>query len=233
MIESLRPVAAVGVCLLAAGLILLFGNRLHRNLREGITIAAAVCAAGLVFSMTPAVLDGQIYETRLWQIAEGVELAFRTDAAGMVFACIASFLWVLTSFYSIGYMRGHHEQNQTGYFAAFAVCVGSALGIALAANLMTFFIFYEMLTIATYPLVAHYRNDAAKQSGRKYLTYTLVSGQLFFAAICAVYVICGTGDFVAGGFLAETAGGGLPSGGVLCLLFLMMIVGGALDLVLR
>ena len=227
MIESLRPVAAVGVCLLAAGLILLFGNRLHRNLREGITIAAAVCAAGLVFSMTPAVLDGQIYEARLWQIAEGVELAFRTDAAGMVFACIASFLWVLTSFYSIGYMRGHHEQNQTGYFAAFAVCVGSALGIALAANLMTFFIFYEMLTIATYPLVAHYRNDAAKKSGRKYLTYTLVSGQLFFAAICTVYVICGTGDFVAGGFLAETSGGGLPSGGVLCLLFLMMIVGGA------
>lgn len=227
MIESLRPVAAVGVCLLAAGLILLFGNRLHRNLREGMTIAAAVCAAGLVFSMTPAVLDGQIYEARLWQIAEGVELAFRTDAAGMVFACIASFLWVLTSFYSIGYMRGHHEQNQTGYFAAFAVCVGSALGIALAANLMTFFIFYEMLTIATYPLVAHYRNDAAKKSGRKYLTYTLVSGQLFFAAICTVYVICGTGDFVAGGFLAETSGGGLPSGGVLCLLFLMMIVGGA------
>ena len=73
MIESLRPVAAVGVCLLAAGLILLFGNRLHRNLREGITIAAAVCAAGLVFSMTPAVLDGQIYEARLWQIAEGDE----------------------------------------------------------------------------------------------------------------------------------------------------------------
>ena len=227
MIESLRPVAAVGVCLLAAGLILLFGNRLHRNLREGITIAAAVCAAGLVFSMTPAVLDGQIYEARLWQIVEGVELAFRTDAAGMVFACIASFLWVLTSFYSIGYMRGHHEQNQTGYFAAFAVCVGSALGIALAANLMTFFIFYEILTVATYPLVAHYRNDAAKKSGRKYLTYTLVSGQLFFAAICTVYVICGIGDFVAGGFLAETAGGGRPSGAVLCLLFLMMIVGGA------
>lgn len=82
-------------------------------------------------------------------------------------------------------MRGHHEQNQTGYFAAFAVCVGSALGIALAANLMTFFIFYEMLTVATYPLVAHYRNDAAKQSGRKYLTYTLVSGPAVFC--CNLY----------------------------------------------
>ncbi len=227
MIESLRPATAVGVCFLAAGLILLLGNHLHRNLREAITISAAVCAAGLVFPMTPAVLNGQVYEARLWQIAEGVELAFRTDAAGMVFACIASFLWILTSFYSIGYMRGHHEKNQTGYFAAFAVCVGSALGIAMAANLMTFFIFYEMLTIATYPLVAHYRNDAAKMSGRKYLAYTLISGQLFFAAICVVYVLCGSGDFAAGGFLAEAAGEALPSNGALCVLFLLMILGGA------
>ena len=180
MIESLRPAAAVAVCLMAAALILLFGNRIHRNLREAITVIAAICAAGLIFSMAPAVAAGHVYEARLWQIAEGIKLGFRTDAAGMVFACIASFLWILTSVYSIGYMRGHHEKNQTGYFAAFAVCVGSALGIALAANLMTFFIFYEMLTIATYPLVAHGRDTTAKSSGRKYLAYTLISGQLFF-----------------------------------------------------
>ena len=227
MTESFRPAAAVGICLLAACLIMLSGNRLHRNLREAITIGAAVCAAGLVFSMVPAVLAGQVYQARLWQIAEGITLELRTDAAGMVFACIAGFLWILTSFYSIGYMRGHHEKNQTGYFAAFAVCVGSALGIAMAANLMTFFIFYEMLTVATYPLVAHYRNDAAKRSGRKYLAYTLISGQLFFAAICVIYALCGTGDFAAGGFLAEKAGTALPAGGALCLLFFLMILGGA------
>ena len=75
--------------------------------------------------------------------------------------------------YSIGYMRGHHEKNQTGYFAAFAACLASAVGIALASNLITFFIFYEMLTLATYPLVAHYRDDKAKASGRKYpVSYT-------------------------------------------------------------
>ena len=227
MIESLRPAAAVAVCLMAAVLILLFGNRIHRNLREAITVIAAICAAGLIFSMAPAVAAGHVYEARLWQIAEGIKLGFRTDAAGMVFACIASFLWILTSVYSIGYMRGHHEKNQTGYFAAFAVCVGSALGIALAANLMTFFIFYEMLTIATYPLVAHGRDATAKSSGRKYLAYTLISGQLFFAAICAIYLLCGSGEFEAGGFLAKKAGAVLPSDAVLCLLFLMMIVGGA------
>ena len=180
MIESLRPAAAVAVCLMAAALILLFGNRIHRNLREAITVIAAICAAGLIFSMAPAVAAGHVYEARLWQIAEGIKLGFRTDAAGMVFACIASFLWILTSVYSIGYMRGHHEKNQTGYFAAFAVCVGSALGIALAANLMTFFIFYEMLTIATYPLVAHGRDATAKSSGRKYLAYTLIERSALF-----------------------------------------------------
>ena len=105
MIESLRPAAAVAVCLMAAALILLFGNRIHRNLREAITVIAAICAAGLIFSMAPAVAAGHVYEARLWQIAEGIKLGFRTDAAGMVFACIASFLWILTSVYSIGYMR--------------------------------------------------------------------------------------------------------------------------------
>lgn len=226
-IESLKPAAAIGICLFAACIILLFGNRIHRNIREAITIAAAAAATGIIFSMVPEVLLGNAYETRLWEIAAGVTLAFRTDAAGMIFACIASFLWILTSFYSIGYMREHHEENQSGYFAAFAVCVASAIGIALAANLISFFIFYEMLTVATYPLVVHYRDDAAKRSGRKYLAYTLISGQLFFAAICAVYVLCGSGDFTAGGFLTEAAGERLPSDGLQCLLFLMMIVGGA------
>ena len=117
------------------------------------------------------------------------EFFFKKDLHSLKKICIRDSLWIVTSVYSIGYMRGHHEKNQTGYFAAFAVCVGSALGIALAANLMTFFIFYEMLTIATYPLVAHGRDATAKSSGRKYLAYTLISGQIFFAAICAIYLL--------------------------------------------
>ena len=222
-ILSIRPFLAVVVSLAAAFLILVFGNRVKPNVREAVTLLAAVIKAALVFSMVPAGLKGNEYYFCLWEIADGVELAFRTDAAGMVFACVASGLWIVTSVYSIGYMRGHHEKNQTGYFAAFAVCLSSAIGISFAANLVTFFMFYEMLTVATYPLVAHYRDDKAKASGRKYLAYTLISGQLFFAAIAAVYVIYGTCDFRAGGFIEP----GSLSGGLMLLLFFFMIGGGA------
>ena len=222
-IISARPFLAVAVSLLAALLILTLGNRVRPNVREGITLSAAVIKAVLVFSMVPAVLSGKEYYFCLWEIVDGVSLAFRTDPAGMIFACVASGLWIVTSIYSIGYMRGHHEKNQTGYFAAFALCLSSAIGISFAANLVTFFIFYEMLTVATYPLVAHYRDDKAKASGRKYLAYTLISGQLFFAAIAAVYVIYGTCDFRAGGFIEP----GSLSAGIMLLLFFLMIGGGA------
>lgn len=223
IIFSMRPALAVGVALLAALLILFFGNRIKPNIREAITLTAAIIMTGIVFSMVPGVLEGKVYTSELWTIADGLELKLKTDSAAMVFACIASGLWILTSIYSIGYVRGHHEKNQTGYFAAFATCLASAIGIALAANLITFFIFYEMLTLATYPLVVHYRDDKAKASGRKYLAYTLVSGQLFFAAIVWVCTKYGTCEFVAGGFIEA----GSMSKGLMCMLFFMMIVGGA------
>ena len=223
IITSFRPLAAIAVSLLAAALIMIFGDRVKPNVRKGITLGAAVIKAAFVFSMVPAVLAGNEFVCRPWEIVDGISLAFRTDAAGMVFACIASGLWIVTSIYSIGYMRGHHEKNQTGYFAAFAVCLSSAIGIAFAANLITFFIFYEMLTIATYPLVAHYRNDIAKASGRKYLAYTLITGQLFFAGIVALYVIYGTLEFTPGGFVEA----GSLSAGVMLFLFVLMVGGGA------
>lgn len=223
MIDSIRPALAVGIPLLAAVLILAFGNRVRPNLREAITMTASVLMAAAVFSMVPDALKGTVCSIRLLAIADGVDLALKADSAGMVFACIASALWILTSVYSIGYMRGHHEKNQTGYFAAFAVCLGSAAGVALSANLLTFFIFYEMLTVATYPLVVHYRDEKARASGRKYLAYTLISGQLFFVAIVFTYVKYGTLDFVAGGFIEA----GSMERAAMGLLLLMMIVGGA------
>lgn len=222
-ILSFRPALAVLCGLVAALLILFLGNRIKPNFRETITITASVLMTLIVFSMIPEVLDGNTYEAVLCNIVDGIQLKLKTDAAGMVFACVASFLWILTSIYSIGYVRGHHEKNQTGYFAAFATCIASAIGIAFAANLITFFIFYEMLTLATYPLVAHYRDDKAKFSGRKYLGYTLVSGQLFFVAIVWTYAKYGTLDFVPGGFVEAES----MSKVLMCLMFFMMIIGGA------
>ncbi len=222
IINSILPAAAIGVSLLGALLILVFGNKIGPNRREAITMTAAVAKAVLVFSMVPAVLAGNQYEICLWKLTDSLTLSLRTDEAGMVFACVASALWIVTSIYSIGYMRGHGEKNQTGYFAAFAMCMASAIGIAFAANLLTFFIFFEMLTISTYPLVTHYRDAKAKFSGRKYLAYTLISGQLFFVAIVIVYAVYGSCDFVAGGFIPA---GSLGQGTMLLLFFMMVLAG--------
>ncbi|KJS85500.1 MAG: monovalent cation/H+ antiporter subunit D [Peptococcaceae bacterium BICA1-8] len=217
-----RPLWAIMISLAAAVLILLTGER-RANLRETWTILAAFGKAAIVFSMLPYILSGNVIEIAPLHVAKGIILQLRVDTAGMLFAALASTLWIVTSFYSIGYMRGHHETNQTGYFASFAVCLSATIGIAFAANLLTFFVFYEILTIATYPLVIHSRNDEAIKSGRKYLAYTLIAGQLFLIAIVWTYLLVGNGDFAAGGFLnLEHA-----SVGALQTIFVLMIIGTA------
>lgn len=195
-IISVRPFLAVGVSLLAAFLIMFSGKR--PNIRESFTVIGSLVKMALVFSMVPAVLAGSVYEYTLFNITDTVGFTLRTDAAGMLFACVSSFLYIPVGIYAIGYMRGHHEKEQTGFFAAFAVCISAAVGIALSANLLTFFVFFELLTIATYPLVFHARTEDARFSGRKYLIYTLSTGQLFLAGIGVVYYLAGTLDFKAG-----------------------------------
>ena len=135
---SFTPLAAVLISLLAAALILL--SRRRPNLRESWTIAAALGKFILVSSMLPSVLAGVYPEIALFDIVPGIPLALRADPLGLSFALSASFLWVLTSFYSIGYMRALKEHNQTRYFASFAVCLSATIGIAFAANLLTFLI---------------------------------------------------------------------------------------------
>ena len=216
------PLIAVLFPLVGAILIILLGEHVNRKVRETFTFVAAVCAAVTVYSMIPGALAGTEYQVIAWEIVEGVELKFKADAAGMVFGCVASTLWIVTSVYSIGYMKAEHETQLTGYFAAFATCIGAAIGISFAANLLTFFICFEMLTIATYPLVTHNRDEEAKKSGRKYLAYTLISGQIFFACIVTVYVKYGTMDFVPGGFITPFS---MPAG-TMCILFILMLGAG-------
>lgn len=215
-----RPLWAILISLLAAGLILLSSKR--PNLRESWTILAALGKAAIVFSMLPTVLSGKVLETTPFHIAAGISLHLRVDATGIIFAALASSLWVITSFYSIGYMRKLQEEHQTGYYASFALCLSATMGISFAANLLTFFIFYEILTIATYPLVIHKRNEEAINAGRKYLAYTLIAGQLFLIGIIWTQILAGNGDFQAGGFLA-----GLASPPVLQTIFFLMIAGTA------
>ena len=213
-----RPLWAILISLVAATLILSASKR--PNLRESITIFAAVGKTAIVFSMLPAVLAGKVFETTPLYIAEGISLHLRADAAGIMFAALASFLWVITSFYSIGYMRSLREKHQTGYYACFALCLSSAVGIAFSANLLTFFVFYEILAISAYPLVVHKRNKEAIGAGRKYLVYALVAGQLLLLSIIWIQTICGDGTFQSGGFLA-----GKASTPTLLAIFVLMVAG--------
>ena len=199
-----RPVAAVLVSLVAAGLIRLIGDR--PPAREAVTFAAAALKLAIVASMVPTVLAGGVFEATLLELLPGLPLALRTDALGLLFALLASVLWIITSVYSVGYMRAGGYPNQTGYFASFAVCLSATIGLAFAANLLTFFIFYEVLTLATYPLVAHNRDDAARAGGRKYLVYTLVAGQALLLAVVWSATLVPGAEFTPGGFLPADAG---------------------------
>ncbi|WP_280586260.1 cation:proton antiporter [Halorubrum sp. Boch-26] len=198
LVSDPRPLLAVLVSFVAAFFIV--ASHRSPNIREGWTIAAAVAKFGIVASMLPAVLDGAVFEWSLGAFLPGVEFALRADALGMLFAFLASGLWIVTSFYSIGYMRGNDETNQTRYFAAFAVSLSATMGIAFAGNLVTIFVFYEILSIATYPLVAHDETAEARSAGRKYLAYTMFGGGvLVLAGTALVYLIAGNVSFTAGG----------------------------------
>ena len=200
-IAAVRPLAAVVVSFVAAGLILVSGRR--PNLREAWTLLASFSMFGLVASMVPSALDGEILVTNLGTIVPGIDFVLRADPLGVLFASLASLLWIVTSFYSIGYMRGLDEHNQTRYFASFAVSVAAAVGIAFSGNLLTIFVFYEVLSVATYPLVAHDETPEARAAGRKYLAYTFFGGGvLVLAGTTLVYWLTGTVDFTPGGITA-------------------------------
>jgi multicomponent Na+:H+ antiporter subunit D len=215
---NLRLLMAPLVSLIAAGLIVLTGRR--PNLREVWTFAAAGLKFLLILSLLPAVLQGRVVEVRLVEIVPGLWLHLRADLFGLIFALLASGLWIVTSLFSVGYMRGGHYGHQTAYFASFAVCLSATIGIAFAANLPTFFVFYEMLTLATYPLVIHDRTPEALAAGRQYLAYTLSAGQLLLVAIVAIHSLAPGAEFQAGGFLH-----GRAAPGVLVLLFLLCMLG--------
>jgi len=202
MIEYL-PLFAILVSVLGAVLIVFIGDR-NPNLREAISVIAGVLKFSFVSLIIPPFLNGQEIYLKIATVLPGIELAFRVDGLGLLFAFGASFLWIVTTFYSIGYMRGLNEHAQTRYFATFALSLSSAIGIAFSANLFTMFIFYEALTIVTYPLVAHHEDKEGLEGGRQYIVYLLGTAKVFlFAAIVLTYILTGTLDFRKGGIFSQ------------------------------
>ena len=203
VVSSWRPVAAVLIS--AAAIVLIVASYRRPNVRDAWSVLAAVGKFAVVASMVPGVLDGTEYRWSLGMVPGldsefvfGIEFALRADPLGMLFALLASFLWIFTAFYSVGYMRGLDEPNQTRFFAAFAGSLSAAIGIAFAENLVTIFLFYELLSVATYPLVAHDETEEARTAGRKYLAYTFFGGGfLVLAGTALVFVLTGTTTFGA------------------------------------
>jgi multicomponent Na+:H+ antiporter subunit D len=212
---SIRPVLAILVSAVGALLILATGER-RANLRESWSVGAGVLKLGIVASMIPDVLAGRTLQIVPFSILPGLELAFRVDAFGLLFALGASLLWIATSFYSIGYMRTLEEHAQTRYFACFAVALSATIGVAFSANLFTLFLFYEALTLATYPLVAHHETAEARAGARKYVVYLLGAAKVFLiAAIILTYNLAGTLDFRPGGILPAANMAARPGLGLL------------------
>ncbi len=185
------------------------------NLREAATITTAVILIGLSLIVFSAVGDGQRPGYALsFEVVAGAPIAFQAEPLGAMFALLASVLWLVNSLYSIGYMRGHHEPHQTRFYMCFAIAIGSALGVAYAANLFTLFIFYEVLTLSTFPLVTHKGDDNARRGGRIYLGILMgTSIGLLLPAVVWVFHLAGTTDFTPGGLLGShvDAAGPIPA----------------------
>jgi multicomponent Na+:H+ antiporter subunit D len=176
------------------------------NLRESVTLVTSLILFYLVASLYPHVLEGGRPSLVVGEMLPGLNIAFTIEPLGLLFACIASFLWIINSIYSIGYMRANNEKNQTRFYVCFAIALASAVAIAFAGNMMTLFIFYEALTISTYPLVTHAGTEKAKHGGRVYLGILLsTSIGLLFLGIVWTWMIAGTLDFTPGGILEGKA----------------------------
>ena len=220
LIHSIRPLAAVLVSLFVIPILISCGER-RPNFREAWTFVAGIIKFSIIVSMVPGVLKGAKYYFCLVKLGEGVSISFKVDGLGLTFALVASFLWIVTSLYSIGYMRGLKEHSQTRFFCFFALALSSTIGVAFSANLLTMYMFYEILSLSTYPLVVHHQDEEAKISGRKYLTYIITTSVgLVLPAMIICYIHAHTLAFQSNGILM-----GKGSDLLLTILFFMFLFG--------
>jgi multicomponent Na+:H+ antiporter subunit D len=194
LVHDNRLLFAVLVPLIGAGAVMATGKR--PNVREACSFLAAATLFGITASLIPAVRAGKLLHFTVFELLPGLSVSLRADALSMIFAVSASFLWVLTVFYSAGYMRGLAEHAQTRFNACFALALFGAIGCAFSDNLFTLYLFYEIVSVTTYPLVAHHQDAEGYEGGRKYLVYlTTTAKGLILPAMVLLYVLSGSLDF--------------------------------------
>lgn len=205
MTPDMLIAAAIVLPLIIAAGIAIAGVFPNPNLREGVTLVGAGGLFFVVVQLALLVANGTQPELYIGEAIPGLAFAFKLEPLGALFAVVASGLWIVNSFYSIGYMRGNRERNQTRFYICFALALCGAMGVAMAGNLFTLFVFYEVLTLSTYPLVAHKGDEAAQRGARIYLLTLLgTSIGLFLTAVMWTWVVAGQSlDFVPGGLLAN------------------------------
>ena len=219
-IQDIRLLLAILAPLLGAGLVMAGGTR--PNLREALSFLSAVTLFVIAASMVPDIRAGKTLVFPVFQLLPGLSITLRADPLSMIFAVSASFLWILTVFYSAGYMRGLREHAQTRFNVCFALALFGAMGCAFSDNLLTLYLFYEIVSICTYPLVAHHQDDEGYEGGRKYLVYlTATAKALILPAMVMIYVLVGNLDFahnIRGGILPADAHSGVVTALYICCL---------------
>ena len=197
---------SISIPIIGAVLIAAAHNR--PNLRETISLIISLALFGIVLTLLPEVLAGNRPSLTLVNITPTLPILFELEPLGMLFACIAALLWPINTLYSIGYMRGNQESHQTRFYICFAIALSSTMGVALAGNLLTLFIFYELLTLSTYPLVTHKGDEAALNAGRTYLGILMTTSIGFLlVAIIWTWSLTGSLEFRPGGILAGKVAG--------------------------
>lgn len=192
--QDIRLLFAILAPLAGAGLVLANGKR--PNVREACSFLAAITTFGVVVSLLPAVLHGQTLHFTVFKLLPGLSVSLRADGLSMIFAVTASFLWCITVFYAAGYMRSLNEHAQTRFNTCFALALFGAIGCAFSDNLLTLYLFYEIVSVCTYPLVAHHQDEEGYEGARKYITYlTTTAKGLILPAMVLIYVLSGTLDF--------------------------------------
>lgn len=191
-----------------AGAVFIALLRRSPNAREAASLVTAGALFAVVLRVYASVSGGGRPSLALAEPIPGISITLEAEPLGVLFALVASFLWIVTTMYSIGYMRGNRESNQTRFYLFFAFAIASAMGVAFAGNLLTLFVFYELLSLTTFPLVTHAGTAEARRAGRVYLAILLTTSIAFLLlAIVWTYAVAGTLDFRQGGILAGKVGG--------------------------
>jgi multicomponent Na+:H+ antiporter subunit D len=221
IVASCKPLYAVLTALIGAILVSMAGRK--PNFRESLSTVAAVIMFVIIASMVPDVLAGKMLKCTVFDILPGLSLTFRVDAFSMIFALAASFLWIIAVFYSMGYMRGLKEHAQTRFNTCFALSLFGAIGVAFSDNLFTLYLFYEIVSVCTYPLVAHHQDKEGYAGARKYIIYLTTTAKGFvLPAMILIYVLTGNLDFatnISTGILPPDANSTLVTILYICCIF--------------